>query len=194
MIKNNIILDIDETLVHSEIQSNNFIDTSKNIYNYIKLELLKMEYYVYLRPGLYQFLEYCFKNFNVGFWTAGNTIYCNEVLKAILNPEQFELSSIIISRKNNHYIDLKKNIIYPNITNNENIIKPLEMLLNDDNLSSIFNKSNTFIVDDNPNILSINPNNSILVEPFDIENNEDYILIKLISKLEKLKTDLIYLK
>ena len=37
MIKNNIILDIDETLVHSEIQSNNFIDTSKNIYNYIKL-------------------------------------------------------------------------------------------------------------------------------------------------------------
>ena len=68
------------------------------------------------------------------------------------------------------------------------------MLWNDDNLSSIFNKSNTIIVYDNPNILSINPNNSILVEPFDIENNEDYILIKLISKLEKLKTDLIYLK
>ena len=54
----NIILDIDETLIHSKVNINN-----ENIS-------------IILRPNLRLFLDYCYQHFNVGYWTLGTKKYC----------------------------------------------------------------------------------------------------------------------
>ena len=63
--KYNLILDIDETLIHCN-----------NINN--KLRII-------LRPYLKFFLDYCYQYFNVGYWTIGVKDYCNGVLKKNIN-------------------------------------------------------------------------------------------------------------
>ena len=57
----NLILDIDETLVHCKLINN-------------KLRII-------LRPNLKSFLEFCYAHFNVSYWTVGVTDYCENILK-----------------------------------------------------------------------------------------------------------------
>jgi TFIIF-interacting CTD phosphatase-like protein len=68
-----LVLDIDETLLHS---------------TYEKLEQEPDYMYkgrrVYLRPRLNEFLEFCFANFEVGIWTSSKSEYAKKTLKFIV--------------------------------------------------------------------------------------------------------------
>jgi Dullard-like phosphatase family protein len=109
--KHTIILDLDETLVHSDFDyhyrnsNNDFIQTTEenavnsNFNDVRKSQLefhdtffnddetgeeIKIRFYV--RPGLTQFLKNLSKNFQVGIFTAGIKEYAESVLK-ILDPK-----------------------------------------------------------------------------------------------------------
>ena len=187
----NIILDIDETLLHTySFNFNNYKHT--NIINPTKsnIGIINLPNYlglVYIRPFLFEFLKYCFKFFNVGFWTAGSTLYCREVLKIILTKEQYEESTIILARDNENYVNIKTNIIYKNINNPKKIMKPLSLLWNDKELGILFNNRNTLLIDNDNNILFDNPNNSICIQAYDRLNNDDIILCCLSNWLNIIK-------
>jgi TFIIF-interacting CTD phosphatase-like protein len=77
-----IVLDIDETLIYACLnpikkKQPNWTMPSKN-----------GQLSIYKRPHLDKFLEFCFINFNVAFWTAGNSEYADRVIKFICPEHQ----------------------------------------------------------------------------------------------------------
>ena len=101
MTKINLILDIDETLVHTKkIEEKDFLN-NKDLNNKNIINLPNFIGVVYLRPFLEKFLYFCFENFNVSFWTTSNSLYCKTILKLILTKEQYENTQLILSSEEN---------------------------------------------------------------------------------------------
>ena len=186
--KMNLILDLDDTLINTfnfnfynnkNIEINNGNDSTISI-----LHLPNFLGLVYIRPYLFEFLEYAFTNFNISIWTASTTIYCKEILKIILSESQFSKAIVILARDNNNYVDIKTNKIYKDVIRNNIIQKPLDLLWNDIQLSEIFTKENTLIIDNNNNILVENPYNSFVIKEFTSKSVNDTTLCTLIEWLK----------
>lgn len=180
MNKINLIFDIDDTLIKTLLvkdnnqKNENLIKVNNNYGN------------VLFRPYLKSFLKFCYKYFNVGFWTAGSCLYCKEIIKLILNEQQYFETTMILARDNNDYIDLKTNKFFKNIIKDK-IIKPLDILWEDKTYNKIFNLKNTLLIDDNSDILEINKNNYILVNEFENKNDNDSFLCYLSNLLDLIK-------
>jgi RNA polymerase II subunit A small phosphatase-like protein len=72
-----IILDLDETLIHASDHR-------------LPIESTYFEvghYYVYKRPYLDQFLEFCLSEFKVAVWTSSNALYAKPVIEEIFKSE-----------------------------------------------------------------------------------------------------------
>lgn len=193
MQKINLILDIDETLL-TTYDFNFYKNKSTDIVNPInsRISIIQLPNYiglVYLRPYLFKFLKYCFTFFNVSFWTAGSTLYCREILKIILTEEQYNKVDVILARDNNNYVDIKTNKIYKNIIKSDKIIKPLDLLWNDNILSQRFNNKNTLLIDNNYNIIINNPKNSIIIKEYNYTESQDIILCCLSNWLDIIKDE-----
>lgn len=74
-----LVLDLDETLVHSEIKP---INTANFIIN-ITYEARPCSIYVNFRPGLFNFLETVSKHFELVLFTASHKLYAEQVMKLI---------------------------------------------------------------------------------------------------------------
>ena len=169
--KYNIILDIDETLVHC-----------KNINN--KLRII-------LRPHLKDFLDFCYLHFNVGYWTIGVKEYCTCILNKILTKEQYDSTKLIIARdectNNSLYIDMINNHLFRLHQVDKVYTKSLHYLFTNKLYSNQFNMNNTLIIDNNPYVTAVNPNISILIPSFYSNRNDTYLL-EIMSWLEMIKT------
>ncbi len=71
-MKRLLVLDIDETLLHSTYE-----DLKREPDFFFK------ERRVYLRPHLQEFMRFCFNNYDVAIWTAAKADYARFVLKKI---------------------------------------------------------------------------------------------------------------
>ena len=180
MKKNNLIFDIDDTLIKTIKVNENEIND-----NYV-IKFNNFFGNVFLRPHLEKFFNFCYLNFNVGFWTAGSPIYCKEILKLILTEDQFNETIMIFARDNNDYIDLKTNKFYKNIINDK-IVKPLDIVWNDKILGKILNQKNTLLIDDNTDILNMNKDNYLLVSEFKGIVDGDNFLCYLTNLLDEVK-------
>ena len=168
--KYNIILDIDETLVHC-----------KNINN---------KFRIILRPYLKKFLEFCYLHFNVGYWTIGVKDYCTGVLQKILTKEQYDTTKLIIARNeptnNSLYIETINNHLFRLKKLDKVYTKSLHYLFTNKLYSNKFNMNNTIIIDNNPYVTAVNPNISILIPSFYSNRNDNYLL-EIISWLKMIK-------
>ncbi|MFH1050862.1 MAG: HAD family hydrolase [bacterium] len=73
-----MILDLDETLIHASTITNK---------NGNKHDFMFERYYVYKRPFLKQFLEYCLVNFQVAVWSSASEEYVEHIVREIFpNP------------------------------------------------------------------------------------------------------------
>lgn len=76
-----LILDLDDTLLHARF---NELEHHADF-------LLESVYWVYKRPHLEQFLDFCFSYFKVGIWTSAETWYVQNVVPKIVKyPEVLE--------------------------------------------------------------------------------------------------------
>tara|TARA_B100001287_G_C22505472_1_gene445689 strand:+ start:114 stop:725 length:612 start_codon:yes stop_codon:yes gene_type:complete len=176
--KINLILDLDETLIHTVKSNDKPLENNKkyiNLPNFFGI--------VHFRKYLQEFLNYCYTNFTVSFWTASNSLYCKEILKIILNEEQFKNTKAIFISEENNIIDLKTNKIYKNINSK---FKPLDLLWEDKELSESFNRNNTLLIDNDPNIVKYNLDNSIQIDSF-LNNDSNNVFCKLSLVLENIK-------
>lgn len=86
-----VILDIDETLLHS-VSLNSFnkrlFEREPGQYNLNSTSglrfLMILHYVSYLRPYLKPFLNYLFENWEVALWTSGGSAYAQAVAEAML--------------------------------------------------------------------------------------------------------------
>lgn len=158
-----IVLDIDETLVHTKQTLNSPNDKLKKNSD-IHFKLHEVYYYIDIRPHALQFLKKVFENFDhVCIWTAAEKVYAKKIISKIMTPYQ-EGSLLEFWSRKNCVID-----------KDGNYTKPLEKLFQK---YKFLKPTNTILVDNNRVITNLNKPMSIKVPDF-IGNKNDTVLLKL---------------
>jgi TFIIF-interacting CTD phosphatase-like protein len=173
-----IVLDIDETLVHTEEEMETFDAELKSdpilVDDLYDIHLDHGEYKMWgtKRPHLDEFLLFCFSYFkNVCIWSAGKSDYVHAIVKKIFAP--FREPDIIYT-----FDECVQ-------TDEGYWIKPLETFFKDTKVKKLeINRNNTFIVDDRDYTFQKNKINGIQIPEYAPENkdhlqNEDDSLMKL---------------
>ncbi len=186
--KINIILDLDETLIHTtSIDEEKQLKEGPNQSNAGRLTSYKMYsedgvkvvYIVYERPGLQNFLDYLFKYFNVSIWTAASKMYALFIVKNIVLKKPGRKLDWI-------FFDYHCTISKKATQNNKNI-KCLRML---PVLFKIpYNMNNTIIIDDNPDVRTAQPGNCVHIKPFVVDeknSDQDVELLKIMQYLKEM--------
>lgn len=158
----NILLDLDNTLISSLSSDEEQPYHKKHMKKY-KWKDMDGYYKVFERPGLQNFLDFLFKNFNVSVWTAASKSYALFIIDHFLltgHPER-KLDYIFFSH---HCKQSKKHMASQ---------KHLDMLWSEFNLAG-YDKNNTFIIDDHPEVYSTQPNRCIKVHPFEFDDKYSY--------------------
>jgi TFIIF-interacting CTD phosphatase-like protein len=133
--KKYVICDLDETLIHS-VEPGEYDKEEIDV----KLKMFDVEnmdgyYYVFSRPGLQDFLDYLFDNFNVIIWTAASKDYALFIIdQIILKNKKRKIEYVLFS----YHCDISKKI--------KSGIKDLSFLW--DVIPEV-NEFNTIIIDDN---------------------------------------------
>lgn len=179
-LKNNIILDLDQTVISAE--ANDEIDLDKYTEKSAKFRSDDMDgyYMIYSRPYLQEFLDYVFKNFNVTIWTAASKDYALFIIEKIIlnNVPERKLDFIFFS----YHCDLSKKT--------KKYSKELCMLWDIHNLPG-YSPKNTVIIDDyKADVHQCQPNNCIIAPAFEFpsEGSENDTFLKdIIPHLDQMK-------
>lgn len=199
MAKINFILDLDQTI----ISAYKFKKNKKTIYNLIDDRsetktnsidiatldkqdyLILSDYFIIARPGLQDFLNFLFENFEVSVWTAATKNYGIEIIK------HFILNNFKTKNRKLKYFFWIEHCAYSTECskcedkNNLDVIKNLKYL---EKVS--FTNENTILLDDGLHHYEYKNNkyNIILVPGFFFTDNDDNFLIKLKNKLQQFKS------
>ena len=189
------IIGADMINIRYTITENKFKNVNKNkktkkntkIRKTQKKEISKTEFLCFKRKHLNVFLRYCFTHFNVGFWSSGETIYVENILKTILLPEEYKKCICIVSRVKLeddaiHFKDSvsKKRFKIENI--NKTVVKKISYIYNNKITSE-----NTLLLDDDTRNKAVNCKNTILIPAYEYNINNDDCLFLLIEQFEKIK-------
>ena len=174
--KKNIILDIDHTLIHTvnplelaQMESKDLLPESLFNCPYYKLNDLAL---VFQRPHLSEFLDFLFANYNVAIWSAGSSDYVNAIVDTFIRTEK-RIPSFVMTRDD--------------LIESGQSFKDLDYVYEK---YPLFQPYNTLIIDDLPDNVFSQVDNSILIPPFNVFNEEcmnDNALLELISYLREFK-------
>lgn len=186
-----IIFDIDGTLVDTQLDGTHLFNFDGTLYMTSK------------RPGFDNLMEYCFKNYDIGFYTAASSEYATRILKLFLSNEQYNKIKFIKSYKNCAKIrhspigsllgsstELPTHSGFGEYGLSEFIIKPLGKIWRKRYArENGWNRHNTIIVEDTQGTCIQNYGNAIYVPSyvFGREQKCDQILVRLIKYLDELR-------
>ena len=178
--KNNIIFDLDQTLISAEASEDLDFDKYKEKSKLFRSDDMDGYYMVYSRPHLQEFLDYAFKNFNVTIWTAASKDYALFIIEKIIlnNQPERKLDFIFFG----YHCDWSKKV--------KKYSKELCMLWDIHKLPGYSNK-NTVIIDDyKADVHKCQPNLCIIAPAFEFTKKDseyDTFLKDIIPQLEKMK-------
>ena len=171
-MKSLLILDLDETLIHTENVPYEYTDQYD--YDFKFNGRGKSLFYTKKRPYLEQFLDYAFENFDVAIWTAAGEDYAKEIIRNI---------GILESSLNFFYTKdkctIKLSLDYSDYYGVKNLNKLKK---------GGYDLDRVLIVDDIRETAVNNYGNLILIKPF-TDNTDDTELLKLISYLQTIKDE-----
>ena len=171
----NIVLDLDQTLVSAEAVED--FNINRDMKKAIKFDFQIMPnfYIIFERPYLQEFLTYIFANYNVSVWTAATKDYADFVVKNIIiagRPER-KLDFVFHSDHCKMSRILRRKL------------KCLDLLWKRYHLRG-YDAKNTVIIDDNSEVFRSQRRNTIRAPPFqfyDKNSEKDKFLIQLMKKL-----------
>jgi TFIIF-interacting CTD phosphatase-like protein len=175
-----LFLDLDNTLISSEPLCD--FDSKKYKNKAVKFDFHDMDdyYVVFERPGLQDFLDYVFDNFDVSVWTAASREYGLFIIKnIILTKPNRKLQLYFFT----YHCDWSEK--------NNRGHKGLSLIWEDMELPG-FTPENTIIIDDLSEIKEDQPCNAIHIKPFEFTNEgsqNDNELIEVQKKLEWIKNN-----
>lgn len=158
-----LVLDIDETLIHA---------TDKIIHD--KWDFKVAQYFVYKRPHLDSFLDYCKSNFNVGVWTTAGDDFAASVVKKIFTDDYPLMFVWSVERCTRVFEPELQTFSY---------IKNLKKLKRKG-----YKLEDVIMIDDTPSNLRKNYGNLIRIEEY-CGQNEDKELLRIMRFLDDLKTE-----
>jgi RNA polymerase II subunit A small phosphatase-like protein len=157
-----LVLDIDGTMIFAEEKANLIHMQVEQPHHF---ELDGGSILVWKRPGIDEFLEWCFEHYDIGIWSASGSEYVHSVLTHIIadhlrSKVKFIWTSMKCTRK---YYQRSWDTYAMPIT-----IKRLKKLWrrkrstsHDPNSVNSYNRRNTLIVDDTPATYQTNYGNAI---------------------------------
>ena len=203
--KLNIILDLDECLIHF-IQDGIREENYKKFSSYKKqLKQQGFESYAFkfkfdgakkysytvgfIRPHLQTFITYLFKHYNVSVWSNGCYTYVDKICDIIFTKSQRKKLKIIFGARgtlngNIFVYDIKNKKKVYDFERHNNWIKDLSYLFKTKPYSTIFNKDNTILIDDSQYHLDYNKHNVLIVHHWLFYEQDDTTLLKLIDFLK----------
>lgn len=156
-----IILDLDNTLISA-------IPYSSIEKHHRKLPLRSHnfgnDYIVFERPGVQKLLDYLFSKFIVSVWSAGSRDYVNFVVQRVISREGDR------SRPRVPYIVLNHDHCVMSQQINSSTPKDLRFVWGNPRLQ--MRPDNTLIIDDLPAVYAAQPQNTIAIPAFDVEDPE----------------------
>lgn len=161
-MKKLIILDLDETLIYADKKPLQ-VDCS----------FMVEGYYVYRRPYLTEFLQFCADTFRVAIWTASNELYAKAVVSEIFSDDNS--LEFVWSRK--------RCTIKPDPVEQEYIyIKNLKKIK-----AKGYDLNQVIFIDDDFQKLSRNYGNLVLIKKFEgcQDDRELYFLKEYLKELNK---------
>lgn len=165
MKKNNLVIDLDETLIHTVGVSPYFNQQMSNSTDF-HFQIKGNYYYVLKRPGLDIFLDFAIRHFRVGIWTAAQKEYAIEICKKIFSYQQVCQISFIYSR---NFCHIDHSNFPPRLT------KPLKKVYEQ---HPEFHHDNTLMIDNTAHVMMFNKENAIHVIDF-TTNPKDELLYHL---------------
>lgn len=169
-----VILDLDNTIINSLEPTEK---QAKNLVSYIlKDENDEVEYIIYERPHLQEFLDYLFENFKVAVWTAATKDYA-----------LFIIDNIILQNRPERHLEFFLFRYHSDISEElTDGVCPKDLNMVWDNFKD-FTKENTIIIDDLEDVYMPQMYNSYPIPPF-IANKKgaknDVELLKLMRKMD----------
>lgn len=158
----NIVLDLDETLIHTKQITNQYLEENVKKSDFW-FEIDGQYFWVNKRPGLDLFLDFVFKYFQVGVWTAADKTYATKICKNILTYEQVKKVKFIYSR----------NFCYYDRTETPSTFtKPLAKLFD---LYPDFNIENTMMIDNTLHVMKYNPHNGVYIPDFTSQKSDEIL-------------------
>ena len=184
-----LLLDINGVLCCKSEHKNALEEVTEDLtncnLNEIKLEILKLSTYnVTLRPNYREFLEFCYENFSVGFFSSTTYPNANAILEKILTPEQKAKTILKWFRDHTHLDpDFGSN---PEIVFHDTIKKLSDIFDNPIiNGNRKFSPKNTLLCDDSEIKTRFNdPKNIVIFKGFK-GDPEDKVLYEMINVLSK---------
>ena len=131
--KKTLVLDLDETLVHSSTKSP--FPNKKNIVLNMKINNLKYKIYVILRPYLEHFFQEMSLYYNLFVFTASLAQYSTTLMNII------DKNKVILKVLNREHCQFKRGLFFKNLNIFNRDYKDI-IILDNNPLSYIFNKSN----------------------------------------------------
>jgi len=157
------VLDLDNTLICSQSRR-----TKKPSF---EINLGGEHYYVYKRPGLDRFiLEMFLHAKSVSIWTAATKDYCDKILKNIFTESERKKLKFIWSRNKT----INRNGMY--------YLKDMSKVFSE---FGSMNKSNTLLIDDNPDHMAVSEGNMMYIKPWMNLNCRDRELMKIVKLLRE---------
>jgi len=157
------VLDLDNTLICSQSRR-----TKKPSF---EINLGGEHYYVYKRPGLDRFiLEMFLHAKSVSIWTAATKDYCNKILKNIFTESERKKLKFIWSRNKT----INRNGMY--------YLKDMSKVFSE---FGSMNKSNTLLIDDNPDHMVVSEGNMMYIKPWMNLSRRDRELMKIVKLLRE---------
>ena len=157
------VLDLDQTMISAEATEEYDFEKNREKAKKFKFHDMDGYYIVFERPGLQNFLDFLFENFQVVIWTAASKDYALFIIeKCILNqrPER-KLKYIFFS----NHCDIS--------SRKKSGTKDLTLLKDVFNLNDL-TLDNMFILDDYDEVFNTQPQNCIVAHPFEYAANDSH--------------------
>ena len=188
LTKRCIILDLDETLVHSSEDYRTFkqlrpfnnpalLDLRRRMYNFSLIGYDKAPtVWGVTRPYVQDFLIFCFSYFTkVCVWSAGSPEYVKKIVEHIF-PPGYEPHAVY-SRNQCHYAQ------------NGELFKPIHKMTEQEGWEDVLRLDNTLFIDDRPQAFYKNPKNGIVIPVYEPEDEiasftqDDHCLVDIMQWL-----------
>jgi RNA polymerase II subunit A small phosphatase-like protein len=175
-VKPLIILDLDETLVHSTREKNKKLE-------YLKLTIFvdfRTIYHVYKRPFVDEFLDFCFEHFDVSVWTASSSAYAKEIVSLLFADRKLQF----VHTANKCISRTCRDGLFHSFSEVKFIkIKDLKKVFRG---CRRYPKDRVLIIDDTATTFQRNYGNAIQVHEWNAKDDRDEELLDLILYLQRL--------
>jgi TFIIF-interacting CTD phosphatase-like protein len=154
----NIILDIDETIIHTMM-------TECKADHVFSIE--KTKYYVLYRPHLHSFINFIFTNFEtINIWTAATYDYAKNIISKLLVTMLVDKTQLPKLK----FFNTRQQV-------SKDGSKKLVKLFSTDYAKSLnITESNTIMIDDKQSVFNHNTGNGFIIPAWTGQKNDDFLL------------------